>query len=250
MHTKLIKILAMVALLSIPTGFAFAGPGQIGLLDSSRYDDSKCIGAVLLPAPGSQSSCGSAKFGKCSSCDRLLIRNQSDAPVKLAIKITGPGFQREQSGGAIGAFMQCPSGASIAWHSGEDECGSSLEAKASCLLPIEFCPEQAGAVHGQVRASVTAGAGQPQVMRFPLVGNGDYSPDLAAADEALRRHLGELMKILYVSKVVLDDTGGDIAINVEVTRDDKIAQVRRSVPPKIEGYRTEVTTYSEVGYGL
>jgi hypothetical protein len=98
-------------------------------------------------------------------------------------------------------------------------------------------------------AFVSAGAGQHQVASFPLTGSGEYTPELAAGDKAMRRHLGELTSVPHVAKVELDNTGGDIAIDVEVTDADKIDQVRRIVPPEIEGYRTEVTTYEEVGCG-
>jgi len=98
--------------------------------------------------------------------------------------------------------------------------------------------------------SATAGSGSPHLEVFKLVGSGDYPPELAAADEARRAHLDELMKIPYVAKVELDTRNDDLAINVEVTEDDKIEQVRRLVPPKIEGYRTEVTTYIPIGCAL
>lgn len=145
--------------------------------------------------------------------------------------------------------MMCPSGVSINVGS-IDDCGDSLQPGKRCTLQIEFCPTQSGESHGEVRVSITAGSAKPQLEVFNLVGSGDYTPELAAADEARRSHLDEMMKILYVKKVELDTTNNDIAINVEVTEDDKIDQVRRLVPPKIGGYRTEVTTYSPVGCGL
>jgi hypothetical protein len=242
MHLKIGRMIALIAIVAILPDIAAAGSVQIGLLSSSKSDDWICGEDVPLSAPNSQSSCESAKFGDCSDCDELAVKNQSNEPLKLGIKVIGPGFSGPCSMDAIGGFMMCPSGVSIQVGS-INECGDSLQPGKSCTLSIEFCPKQSGESHGEVRVSVTAGSAQPHLEVFNLVGSGDYTPELAAADEARRSHLDELMKILYVKKVELDPTSNDIAINVEVTEDDKIDQVRRLVPPKIGGYRTEVTTY-------
>ena len=100
--------------------------------------------------------------------------------------------------------------------------------------------------------------GKQQTATFKLIGDAIYSPELRAADEARRRHLDELMKIPHVAKVDLDPKDRDIFINVEVeqapTGGDatkvRIDEVRRAVPPKIEGYDVEVTEYRPVAYGL
>ncbi|HUY39838.1 MAG TPA: hypothetical protein VMV13_13465 [Candidatus Binataceae bacterium] len=54
------------------------------------------------------------------------------------------------------------------------------------------------------------------------------------------------MKLAYVKKVELDRKSDGIAINIEVTEDERIGQVRSLIPPKIGGYETEVTTYSPI----
>lgn len=141
--------------------------------------------------------------------------------------------------------MKCDSGESVPIGN-MNECGGSLEPGKSCTLPIEFCPEHAGKSHGEVRVSASSGSGQPDLEIFNLAGTADYPPDLAAADEARRSRLGALMKLPYVKKVELDRKSDGIAINVEVTEDEKIGQVRSLIPPKIGGYRTEVTTYSPI----
>jgi hypothetical protein len=248
MNSKIVQTIALAVLVAVLPGIAAAGSVQIGMLSSSKSDDWICGEDVPLSAPNSQSSCESAKFGECTDCDELAVKNQSDVTVKLSIKIIGSGFKRPCSGAVFG-FMRCPSGASVRI-STLDECGGSLEPGKSCTLPIEFCPEQAGDSHGEVRVTATSGSAQSHLEVFNLASFGDYPPELAAADEARRSHLDELMKILYVKKVELDTKNNDIAINVEVTEDDKIDQVRRLVPPKIDGYRTEVSTYSAVGCGL
>jgi hypothetical protein len=245
-----ITAFAMLALLATTSGVAIAGPVQIKLFDSSKFDDWICGTSGPRTLPGNQGSCGSAKFGKCSDCPGLLIQNNSHAPAKLAIKIAGPGFQRECVAGAHFAYLQCPSGKSAGIISGQNECGETLQPGASCLVPsVEFCPQRDGAVHGEVLAFVNADSAQRQVVSFPLAGSGDYTPELAAADKAMRRHLDDLTNIPHVAKVELDNQGRDIAIDVEVTEGYPIDPVRRAVPPEIEGYRTEVTTYEEIGCG-
>ena len=250
MRLKLAGALALaVFILTLPR-FAEAGSVQMGFLsDSSSFDDLRCGENVQLSSPGGESSCGRAKYGECSDCNSLVVVNRTDAPVKLHIKIIGTGFAQPCTGGAFGFGGNCPSGKSIRLGF-ENDCGNSLGPGKICTQPVEFCPEQAGESRGEVRVSVTAGAEPSKLTVFDVAGFGDYTPELAAADEARRSQLDALMKIPFVAKVELDTANHDIAINVEVTEDDKIDQIRRLVPPKIEGYRTEVTTYIPVGCGL
>jgi hypothetical protein len=245
MYRKIRNTIALAALLAILRGIAAAGPVQIGMLSSSRSDDWLCGAEVLLSAPNSKSWCENAKFGECSECGVLAVRNQSTVPVKLSIKTIGSGFAQPCSPGAIGGFMKCDSGESVPIGN-MNECGGSLEPGKRCTLPIEFCPEHAGKSHGEVRVSASSGSGQHDLEIFSLAGTADYPPDLAAADEAMRSRLGALMKLAYVKKVELDRESGGIAINIEVTEDERIGQVRSLIPPKIGGYRTEVTTYSPI----
>ena len=67
-----------------------------------------------------------------------------------------------------------------------------------------------------------------------------------------QRHASELMKMPHVASVELDDSDGiNIDVTVEGTQDtleDFIEDVRRWVPPKIEGIDTEVTQYVYHGY--
>jgi hypothetical protein len=64
-----------------------------------------------------------------------------------------------------------------------------------------------------------------------------------------------LHKIPHVASVELDDKDG-IRINVTVNAqteeslDSEIEEVRKQVPPKIEGYDTEVTQYCGHAYLL
>jgi hypothetical protein len=247
MHLKVGRTIALVAIVAILPGIAAGGAVQIGMLSSAKSDDWICGENVPLSAPNSQSSCESAKFGECSECGVLAARNQSNVPVKLSIKIVGSGFAQPCSPGAVIGFQKCASGASVRVGT-LDKCGNGfLQPGQGRTLGVAFCPDRAGVSHGEVRVSVTESSGKPNLEVFNLAGFGDYTPELAAADEARRSQLDELMKIPYVQKVELDTKSSDTAINVEVTEDDKIEQVRRLVPPKIDGYRTEVTTYISVG---
>ena len=61
----------------------------------------------------------------------------------------------------------------------------------------------------------------------------------------------ELAKITHVASVELDnDDQDEIKIDVTVMDEDDIEDVRRQVPPKIEGYDTEVTQYVGHAYAL
>lgn len=90
-----------------------------------------------------------------------------------------------------------------------------------------------------------------QVRVCRIEGTSDYSPELQAAEEVRERHEAELKKIPHVASVELDNndlTG--IKINVTVKDEDDIDDVRKQVPPKIEGYDTEVTQFAEHAYAL
>ena len=82
-----------------------------------------------------------------------------------------------------------------------------------------------------------------------------YPPELQAAEEVRERHEAELKRIPHVASVELDNKDG-IKINVTVNDvglmpdifEAYLEDVRRQVPPKIEGYDTEVTQYVGHGY--
>ena len=66
-----------------------------------------------------------------------------------------------------------------------------------------------------------------------------------------QRHEAELAKIPHVASVELDKDDRDGSkIDVTVMDGDDIEDVRRQVPPKIEGYDTEVTQYVHRAYAL
>ncbi|MGH7841040.1 MAG: hypothetical protein ACREQT_05895, partial [Candidatus Binataceae bacterium] len=77
------------------------------------------------------------------------------------------------------------------------------------------------------------------------------------AEDVRKRHLAELMAIPKVHRISLDQSDDQILIDVEVEQNadgsktpDDIEEVRRQVPPTIEGYEVEVTEYVPVEYAL
>lgn len=102
--------------------------------------------------------------------------------------------------------------------------------------------------HATIRVTFENGIGSTTTS-FKVKGTSHYPPELRKAEEARQRHEAELKKIAHVASVELDrDDEDEIRINVTVPDEDDIAAVRRRVPPKIEGYDTEVTQYEGHAY--
>jgi hypothetical protein len=245
-------MLAAVLLMLLPAAPVHAETIQVGILKASDYDKWRCDPSITLTSYSAVARCASAKFQGCSpSCDAIVVTNNSNAPVEVALEFSGAGFSAERSGGMFlfGSPNNCPNGAekrpSLLF---PDSCGK-LAPGQSCKQNIEFCPEQSGTSRGQVKVITTA-SGKPQTTTFDLIADALYSPELRAADEARRRHLDELKKIPHVADMVIDPKDHDIFIDVEVDGDGSLDKVRRAVSPKIEGYDVEVTRHIERSVGL
>lgn len=128
-----------------------------------------------------------------------------------------------------------------------------LEPGLSCYEPVTFWPRTGEVYHGTIH--VTAGSTSAS---FKVVGTSDYPPELQEAEEVRQRHEAELKAIPHVASVELDNADLEaldsptprvqdqrIRINVTVMHHEDIEAVRKLVPPKIEGYDTEVTDYME-----
>ena len=205
--------------------------------------------SMPLVKPPVEARCASAKFQACSpSCDAIVVTNNSDAPVDVNLKFNGPGFSEEDESG-FNFLGECdgPTGERRSY-SKPDSCNHLLSGK-NCIVRINFCPDRSGTSRGRLKV-VTTASGKPQATTFDLIADALYSPELQAADEARRRHLGELKKIPHVADVVIDPKDHDIFIDVEVDEDGSLDKVRRAVSPKIEGYEVEVTRYIERSVGL
>jgi hypothetical protein len=247
-------VLAALLLLLLRAAPLCAGTVQVGILKASDFDKWLCDSSMPLAGTSAPLRCAGAKFQGCSPfCDAIVVTNNSKVPVEVELEFSGAGFSAENGGGMFifGRPNNCDdlNGAekrpSLSF---PDLCGK-LAPGQSCKQNIEFCPEQSGASRGQVKVITTAN-GKPQTTTFDLIGDALYSPELQAADEARRRHLDELMKIVHVAKVEIDPKDQDIFINVEVDEDGSLDKVRRAAPPKIEGYDVEVTRYIVRGVGL
>ena len=109
-------------------------------------------------------------------------------------------------------------------------------------MQVTFWPRTGEVQRATIRVTVEQGS-RSTTRSLKVEGTSDYPPELRAAEEVRQRHAAELKKIPRVAGVQLDNQDG-IKINVIVTDEDDIAAVRRLVPPKIEGYETEVTRYT------
>jgi hypothetical protein len=116
-------------------------------------------------------------------------------------------------------------------------------------VEVYFSPLHHGNSLGHLEV-ITGGAAQRVVKTYELSAVGDYPPELEAADEVLRRHETELLKIPHVLRLSLDDSDDDIAIDVEVAGEQDIEKVEREVPPRLGGYRVEVTEKLEDSWDL
>ncbi|MGH7001066.1 MAG: hypothetical protein ACREEA_06120 [Stellaceae bacterium] len=251
-RAKSIALVALCFCLTMHTAAVFAGTVQVGLANDSEFSAWMCGGSMPPDMTQNQSSCGIAKFKKCSSCRTIVIQNESADVVNPEIEVTGPGFDHSDAGLLMEA---CSAGSGEKGGSAENSC-YNLAPGHRCFASINFCPEQSGISQGRVKVTVGKGS-EASVAIFPVVGEADYSPELQAAEDVRKRHLAELMAIPKVHRISLDQSDDQILIDVEVEQNadgsktpDDIEEVRRQVPPTIEGYEVEVTEYVPVEYAL
>ncbi len=123
-----------------------------------------------------------------------------------------------------------------------------LEPGKSCYEQVEFWPRTGDVGHCTIHVIVKSASGSTD-REFKFRGTSQYPPELQTAEEVRQRHEAELAKIPQVASVELDnDDPHEIKIDVTVMDEDDIENVRRQVPPKIEGYDTEVTQYVDHAY--
>jgi hypothetical protein len=252
MRTKS-KLALAAALLLLRAAPLNAGMVQVGIFKDSDIDKWLCDPSAPREKPPENFRCASTKFQKCSSCDSVVVANDSNAPVKVDVEFSGAGFSEKMHPGLFESLgtNNCdgPNGAVKRSVGFENPCVGHLLPGLNCVENIEFCPDQSGTSRGKVKVIIGEGR-KAQTSTFDLIGDAIYTPELQAADEARRRHLDELMKIPHVVKVEIDPRDGDIFINVKVEEDASLDKVRRAAPPKIEGYDVEVTRYIPVFWGL
>jgi hypothetical protein len=131
---------------------------------------------------------------------------------------------------------------------------NSLEPGAACFESVYFWPRTGEVHHATIQVTVKSRNGSTTTS-FKVKGTSDYPPELQAAEEVRERHEAELKRIPHVASVELDNKNGikiDVTVNIAGLTpeifEDYLEDVRRQVPPKIEGYVTEVTQYSGHAY--
>jgi hypothetical protein len=207
---------------------------------------------LTTEVPTGETACTPAKFDKMSDCWTVVIFNGSSQEVKLEFATSGEPFviPPHRGMGMIGP--------------GPLLCYKHLEPGESCFQDVAFWPRTGEVYHGTIRVTASSSNGST-TRTFRVKGTSDYPPDLQAAEQVRQRHEAELKAIPHVASVELDNDdlegrdegrvsptahGLGIKINVTVMNQDGIEAVHKLVPPKIEGYDTEVTDYTPRGWLL
>jgi hypothetical protein len=247
MKPAVITLLVAVALCCCTA--ASAGSVEIGYVDDAGLD--RWLAGGPAEVTTGETACKPAKFDETSSCGNLLISNHSSQPITINFKTSGEEFSTGMHGGvAVGTFspVHVPLPCSAVNVSGH------LEPGESCYEQVEFWPRTGDVRHCTIHVIVESGS-RSTTTDFKFRGTSDYPPELQKAEEVRQRHQAELKRIPHVTSVELDNDDKD-GIKIDVTVDDTdgittkqdIEAVRHQVPPKIEGYGTEVTQYVGHGY--
>jgi hypothetical protein len=209
-----------------------AGSVEIGFVDNAGFD--RWLAGGPAEVPTGETACIPAKFGQSSACRTIVISNHSSHAITLQFATTEEEFTTGLHGGYVfvGPGPEPCSALIINEH---------LEPGAACFESVEFWPRTGEVHHATIQVTVEDG-NRSETAVYKVKGTSDYPPELQMAEKVRERHSAELSKIPHVGSVELDDDNG-IKIDVTVMDKDDIASVRRMVPPKIEGYETEVTQY-------
>jgi hypothetical protein len=241
MKAAVVSLIVALALFGCTA--ASAGSVDIGYVDDAGLDRWLAGGPAELPT--GETACKPAKFDETSSCGNLLISNHYSQAITVSFSTSREEFSTGMHGEA-GIFgpLHVPLPCSAMNVSGH------LEPGESCYAQVEFWPRTGDELHTAIHVIVKSASGSTKT-EFKFKGTSDYPPELQAAEEVRQRHEAELAKISHVASVELDKDDGDgIKIDVTVIDEDDIDDVRRQVPPKIEGYDTEVTQYVGHAYAL
>jgi hypothetical protein len=180
-------------------------------------------------------SCPPAKFDQSTSCGSVIVFNHSSETVTVDYKSNraefavgmGPAMGIMSAAGEPPPPQQC------------SRYSEGLQPGQRCFANIDFWPRTGEEQHATIRVVIKGPSGYKTTF-LKLKGTSHYPPDLQKAEEVRQRHADELKKIPHVASVELDNENG-IRINVTVEDEEDIPEVRKQVPPKIEGYDTEVT---------
>ena len=222
---------------------ASAGSVEIGYVDDAGLD--RWLAGGPAGVPSGESACKPAKFDETTSCGNLVISDHSSQAITVSFTTGSEEFSIGMHG-AVGTLgpVHVPLPCSAMNVNG------TLQPGQSCYDQVEFWPRTGDVRHCTIHVIVKSGSGSTST-EFKFSGTSHYPPELQAAEEARQRHEAELAKIPHVASVELDnDDPHEIKIDVTVMDEDEIEDVRRQVPPKIEGYDTEVTQYVGHAYAL
>jgi hypothetical protein len=212
-----------------------AGSADIGYVDDAGLD--RWLAGGPAGVPTGETACKPAKFDKTSSCGNVVISNHSPQAITVSFTTGSEDFWTGSQGGlVIGGVHSFPLPCSAMNVQGH------LEPGRSCYERVEFWPRTGDVRHCTIHVIIKSGSSSTRT-DFKFRGTSDYPPELQAAEEVRQRHEAELAKIPHVASVELDNGQDGIKINVTVMDEDDIEDVRRQVPPKIEGYDAEVTQY-------
>jgi hypothetical protein len=246
MKPGVITLLVAVAL-SCCTA-TFAGSVDIGYVDDAGLD--RWLAGGPAKVPSREVACKPAKFREDSSCGNLVISNHSSQTITFTITPADEEFWARLPGAFEFGEDRIPLPCSAMNYRGQ------LQPGQRCFEQVRFWPRTGDVSHGTIHVIVESGSGSTTT-DFKFRGTSDYPPELQKAEEVRQRHEAELKKLPHVTSVELDNDDKD-GIKIDVTVDDTdgittkqdIEAVRRQVPPKIEGYYTEVTQYVHHAYAL
>jgi hypothetical protein len=242
MAMRLAIIALVMGIAAFQSGAAWGGSVEIGFVDEAGLGQWMNGGAADVPS--GETVCTPAKFDETSECPTIVISNNSSQAITLTFTSTNGEFSVGMHGGAFGVLGadSLPLPCSLANVNGQ------LQPGGRCFESVTFWPRTGEVRYSTIHVIARSAAGSTG-RYFKVRGTSDYPPELAAAEKVRQRHQEELKKIPKVVGVELDNEDG-IKINVTVEDPDDIEAVRRQVPPKIEGYDTEVTQQVEHAYAL
>ena len=207
----------------LAAGPAVAGSVEVGLANDKEFDAWLCGGPMPAKSHAS-SACGNAKFKECSSCEALVISNNSKDYVTVDTEIQGRGFRDARSVSfGMGMFAVCKPGPGRKGGSASNSC-ANLTPGSNCIFNIEFCPEHSGTTKAQLK--VILGTDQKRKWRpshwWARLTTARLSRPTRSAC-APRRADGNTK----VHGVYLEQVDGKILIDVQVKRTTRKAKPQR-----------------------
>jgi hypothetical protein len=220
---------------------------EVGYVDDAALDRWLVGGPAEVPT--GETDCKPAKFHESSTCGNLVVSNHSAQAITVSFATGSDKFWTGLPGAfGFGAPPNVPLPCSAMNVRGY------LRPGQSCFEQVRFWPWNGDVSHGTIQVIVKTATGSVST-DFKFKGTSDYPPEMQAAEAVRQRHEAELMKLSHVASVELDNDDQDaIKIDVKVSDTDgikikhDIEAVHSQVPPRIEGYQTEVTQFGFHAY--